>query len=83
MRDEGPSDDDLRRFGDEAEETALCPACGAEVWDLADVCSKCGEYMISGPGRRSPEAQRHQQRWVVVLIVLLIIALLGIGTIIF
>ena len=34
-RDEGPSLDDLRRFGSEADTTGYCPECGAEVYDLS------------------------------------------------
>lgn len=37
--DEGPTQADLERF-DSA--TRACPACGAELYDDADVCWKCG-----------------------------------------
>jgi hypothetical protein len=37
--DEGPSDEDLERFGDE---TVRCRHCGAEVYDEAEWCHRCG-----------------------------------------
>ena len=36
---EGPSADDLHRFGDEMDR---CNACGREVYDQAEVCPYCG-----------------------------------------
>jgi len=42
MIDEGPSPEDLARFSDES---GHCPFCGAEVWDQADVCPKCRNYI--------------------------------------
>ncbi len=79
MIDEGPSDDDIRRFGDETEETAICPDCGAEVWDQADVCPQCGQFMVDGPSRQSRTDKRLDHRWIVILVVLLIIVLSGIA----
>jgi len=46
---EGPSADDIDRFGSE---TRLCPECGAEVWDEASICPRCGlalDDAISSP----------------------------------
>ena len=36
---EGPSRADLERFGDEFR---TCPECGADVYDQAELCPKCG-----------------------------------------
>jgi uncharacterized protein (DUF983 family) len=36
---EGPSRDDLERFGDEFR---TCPECGAAVYDQTPVCPECG-----------------------------------------
>lgn len=66
---EGPSGRDLERFGSE---TVSCPHCGAEVWDQAEQCHRCGEGLAlgvdDGPGGRSRVAM---------LIVLLLLASFG------
>jgi hypothetical protein len=49
-RDEGPSPEDLRRFGSA---TAYCPDCRAEIWDQADVCPKCYAYLGGDTARRT------------------------------
>ncbi|MDZ4753996.1 MAG: hypothetical protein SGJ11_05815 [Phycisphaerae bacterium] len=75
VRDEGPSDEDLRRFGGES---AYCPDCGANVWDQTDVCPKCYAY-LGGDTARAPGAARRQrrERWRAIVVVLLIIGFLG------
>jgi hypothetical protein len=80
---EGLSEDDIRRFGDDTDETGICPDCGGEVWDQADVCPHCGQHMITGPQRRSPQSARLTQRWVIVLVVLLILGLLACSILLF
>lgn len=49
--DEGPSDADLDRFGGE---TTRCPHCGAEVYDEAEWCHKCGAVMEKEEEARKP-----------------------------
>lgn len=48
--DEGPSREDLARFGGE---TRPCPKCRADVYDEAEWCHKCGHVLSeadeSGP----------------------------------
>jgi hypothetical protein len=44
--DEGPSDADLERFSSVTRE---CPECGAELYDDAEVCWKCGHAFSSAP----------------------------------
>ena len=73
MIDEGPSSEDLERFGDD---TALCPDCGAEVWDEADICPKCFAY-IGGQASRHAPLQRWVNRKSIILIVILL--LIGFG----
>ncbi|MDX9912663.1 MAG: zinc-ribbon domain-containing protein [Phycisphaerales bacterium] len=48
---EGPSADDLERFGSEFH---TCPNCGAEVYDQAEVCPKCLTPMNATPSRGMP-----------------------------
>lgn len=44
--DEGPSEDDLQRFGGEMRP---CPACRAEMYDDSEWCPKCGHVLGSEP----------------------------------
>lgn len=53
--DEGPSAEDLERFGGE---TIRCRRCGAEVYDEAEWCHRCGEVFGEG--------ERRLPRWAVV-----------------
>ncbi|MGE3109184.1 MAG: hypothetical protein AB7G11_15565 [Phycisphaerales bacterium] len=48
---EGPSDDDIARFGDV---TQKCPECRAELYDDAEVCWKCGCAISGGATRTRP-----------------------------
>ncbi len=36
---EGPSPEDLERFGDEMVD---CPNCGMQVYDQTEICPRCG-----------------------------------------
>ena len=74
--DEGPSADDLARFGGD---TAYCPNCGEEMWDLADRCPNCGEAVSTSA--RPPAAAWFRQRTIILiaLIVLLAFAMTAIG----
>lgn len=46
--DEGPSEADLERFGDE---TIRCPSCGHRYWDQLDDCPRCGASALGGRRR--------------------------------
>lgn len=72
--DEDPSDDDIERF---SSDTARCPECGEEVWDQADVCPECGAAMTDGPGSRSTIERHFTQKWIIVVVVILILAMLA------
>jgi len=79
--DEGPSDADLERFGDDDDdddETGYCPNCNAEVWYGADVCASCGLAMRGGPRSKPSSSVQSMldQRLTIVLIVLLSIGLI-------
>jgi uncharacterized membrane protein YvbJ len=62
----------LDRFGGD---TGYCPACGAEIWDQAEACPECGEY-IDGARSRPPLEEWLRRRWLVVVAVVAIILLL-------
>lgn len=61
-----PQAADLERFGSE---TMACPKCGAEVYDEAEWCHKCGHVM--GEGDRAGPAG-----WVMVTVAVVVAALL-------
>lgn len=43
---EGPSAQDLDRFGSEMD---TCPNCGSSIYDQAEMCPKCGWYLGETP----------------------------------
>ncbi len=64
--DEGPSDEDIQRFGDV---TRTCPECHKEVFDDAAICYHCGHAF-----ERTTAGSTKASRWVVGTIVVIIIA---------
>jgi hypothetical protein len=64
--DEGPSEDDVERFGDV---TRMCPECGKDVFDDAAVCYHCG-YAFE----RTTAGSTRSKTWVVVVVVVIVIA---------
>ncbi len=74
--DEGPSPDDLDRFGDDAPRTAadaICPDCGAPVWSEADVCPKCFSY-LGGEAVRARRRGYFAKHWKLLVVILLLVA---------
>lgn len=43
---DGPSRDDIERFGDPY---VTCPECGSLVYDESDVCQSCGRALHGEP----------------------------------
>jgi hypothetical protein len=64
--DEGPSEDDLERFGGA---TRKCPECGTELYDDSEICWKCGHALSGRPAG--------PKRWMVVVAVLVVASMLG------
>ncbi len=60
--DEGPSAEDIERFGSA---TVACPKCEAEVYDDAAMCWKCG-HALSTPDKPLPG-------WIILVAMLMII----------
>ncbi|MDX2017179.1 MAG: zinc ribbon domain-containing protein, partial [Planctomycetota bacterium] len=56
--DEGPQAEDLERFG---HATVKCPKCGAEVYDEAEWCHKCGAVLSA-----SEETGSSTPKWVMI-----------------
>lgn len=52
----------------ESVDTRTCPACGASVYEHADVCPKCGEYLSDDNTGRS------RKPWWIVLAALLVLS---------
>lgn len=44
---DGPSPEDLERFGDEF---VTCPECGSLVYDQAEMCQACGYALMRPDG---------------------------------
>jgi len=61
---EGPSPEDLERFGDE---WVTCPECGSAIYDQTEICPRCGHALTSSDGGKTPV-------WAIVAAVLALIA---------
>jgi uncharacterized paraquat-inducible protein A len=79
VRDEGPSDEDIRRFGHEADPdgaTVFCPDCGASMHVDAEICPKCFCFTAGDTLRRHPRHERRRRTIILTVIGLLVLALL-------
>jgi hypothetical protein len=56
--DESDTDDD--DGPDESAETVECPHCGREVYEFAERCPKCGEYLSAEEARTT-----NHPKWVI------------------
>ena len=68
---DGPSAEDLDRFGGE---TVTCPHCGAEVWDQHTRCHVCEERLDEPPEGATPVPM---WRWITIFVAIGL--LLGLG----
>jgi predicted amidophosphoribosyltransferase len=82
-----PEEDDLDEDPDEFEDLdydeddtdeAVCPHCGAEVYDDADLCPKCGMNIVKDrdPGGLWPASRPAWPMWVIITALVLAIAIL-------
>lgn len=69
--DEGPSQEDLQRFGSDE---AYCSECGETVWDQAEFCPACGTQLSGRTLTRPPEKHFKRQGWMLVVIIIVLIA---------
>ena len=71
MIDDDPLEEDIDRLD---HDEAYCPECGAEVWDLAEVCPNCHEH-ISGRTLSRPLIQQEWRRkWIILIVLAVLIA---------
>ncbi|MEE3001625.1 MAG: zinc ribbon domain-containing protein [Planctomycetota bacterium] len=75
MRDEGPSPDDIDRFGGDDQE-AYCPRCGAVVWDDAEFCPSCGDQISGRTSSKPPVVREMQRRWMILVAIFVLISFL-------
>jgi len=78
-RDEGPSEEDIRRYGHESDPDGarvFCPDCGAEMHHDAEICPKCFCFTGSDALRRHPGRERLRRMAVLAVVGLLVLALL-------
>jgi predicted nucleic acid-binding Zn ribbon protein len=66
---EMPEESDMD--GEEEASTVACPYCGKFVYEEAEVCQHCGNYIWRDEGRR----RRRWLRWGVVLLIVAVIVL--------
>ena len=74
--DEGPSPDDVERFGGSAPTTGYCPDCGEELSDLADICPHCHSWIPEGAQRRPPMVNELIRRWYVFIAIAVLLVFL-------
>lgn len=72
--DDGPSDADLDRFGDDGDQDGFCPQCGAACWDQAEFCPDCGAQIGGRVLGRSLIEHAFQRRLTVVVILVVLVA---------
>jgi hypothetical protein len=78
MDDQGPSPEDIARFGDD-DRTGYCPHCGEEVWDDAERCAKCGQWMAGGARSRPPVDDDFRRRTFIAVAIITLIGFLALG----
>lgn len=72
MPDGDPLPQDIERF---SSDRAICPECGAEVWDQADVCPSCYSYISGEVSGRNPVERWWRRQWMVLVVIALIVAM--------
>ena len=78
-RDEGPSEEDIRRYGHEADPdgaAVFCPDCGAPMHHDAEICPRCSCYTGADALRRPPARERFRRAAIVTVIAILVAAML-------
>lgn len=69
--DEGPSQEDIERFSED--ETGYCPNCGEEIWDDANRCNACDEWLHTGPSHQDRITRDLNKKLIVLISILVLI----------
>lgn len=76
LRDEDPSDEDVERFGEDADtDTTECSHCGSEIYDDADRCPACGMNAMRS-GREPSRSRSSIPAWAILAALMVAAALL-------
>jgi hypothetical protein len=74
MRDDWDDDSDEEwPDDDDSAETVPCPSCGADIYEEAEQCPECGEYVV-----RDNSVLGGKPRWYIVLALLGILAVVAV-----
>lgn len=64
---DGYGDEDDYYDEDDESETVPCPDCGADVYEDAEQCPSCGQYIIAGATSTSAYVWKGRPIWWIVL----------------
>jgi uncharacterized membrane protein YvbJ len=70
--DERPSQEDIERFS--KDEMGYCPNCGDEIWDDANHCNSCGEWVSGNTLHQDPVTRSVNKKLILMITVLVLIA---------
>lgn len=71
--DDGASPDDDLIDNDDDDRTIPCPACGAGIYEDADQCPRCGEWIAPGA------AVSRRRGWATAVVLLMVILMLALA----
>ncbi len=74
MIDEGPSQEDIKRFSGAG---GYCPACGEEIYDDVEHCPQCGEWIRGATQSRHPAASEFRKKMITIIAIVTLLAFLG------
>jgi hypothetical protein len=67
-----PDKGDMDGSDDDGEDTQPCPFCGKEIWEKADLCSHCGNFVAF------PEVTVHHRPvwfWIALVLAIVVVCL--------
>ena len=77
MRDEGPSSEDLLRFGGEGDDPEWCPECGEEIWASSPQCPSCNAWILGRTEIRPTAEVDARKRMKIVIAIITLLAFTG------